>query len=85
MLLNFWQNKEATKILKDILEAGTKEDLEAKSKDLMDSLQKLGSSFYQKPDQTAPETSDGKEEKSDKPEKSDKTDKDKPEEGEVVN
>jgi len=77
--------EDKSKILKDILEAGTKEDLEAKSKDLMDSLQKLGSSFYQKPDQTAPETSDGKEEKSDKPEKSDKTDKDKPEEGEVVN
>ncbi len=62
------------KALKDILETGTKEDLEAKSKDLMESIQKIGSSMYQKPEETpaeAPETP--------------KTDDKKPEEGEVVN
>ncbi|HBC72330.1 MAG: Chaperone protein DnaK [Candidatus Amesbacteria bacterium GW2011_GWB1_47_19] len=69
------------KPLKDILETGTKEDLEAKSKDLMDSLQKLGSSMYQQPsDQTAgpSDTSGDSNNQSSKSET-------KPEEGEVVN
>jgi len=66
------------KAIKDILEAGTKEDLETKSRDLMDSLQKLGSAMYaQKPEQSA-----GEEPKTDGETK--KTDS-KPEEGEVVN
>jgi molecular chaperone DnaK len=74
--------EEKTKILKDILETGTKEDLEAKSKDLMDALQKLGTSMYQSqtppPDQTSSQTN---------PENqpNDTGKKDKPEEGEVVN
>ena len=67
--------------LKSILETGTKEDLEAKSKDLMDTLQKLGSSMYQQ-DQTQsppadqPKTEDKKDDKG--------PDKGTPEEGEVV-
>ncbi|HJZ05284.1 molecular chaperone DnaK [Candidatus Amesbacteria bacterium RIFCSPHIGHO2_01_FULL_48_32] len=65
--------QEKIKALKDILETGTKEDLEAKSKDLMDSLQALGSSMYQQQDQTQT------------PPTEEKTDTKKPEEGEVVN
>jgi len=68
--------EDKVKVLKDVLETGTKEDLEAKSKDLMDSLQKLGGSMYQQ--QTPP---DDQAKKSD----SDKAEKAPPEEGEVVN
>ena len=66
--------EEKIKALKDILEAGTKEDLEAKTKDLMDALQALGTSMYQQQDQSQPPT----------PPTDQPTDK-KPEEGEVVN
>ncbi len=38
--------EEKVSALKAILETGTKEDLEAKSKDLSDSLQKIGSAMY---------------------------------------
>ena len=72
--------EEKSAALKAILDTGTKEDLEAKSKDLMDDLQKLGAAMYQSqpppPDQsdTPPQADDtGKDSK-----------KDKPEEGEVV-
>jgi molecular chaperone DnaK len=40
--------------LKGILETASKEDLDAKSKDLMDSLQKVGSSMYSAPSETPP-------------------------------
>ena len=63
--------------LKDILETGTREDLEAKSKDLMDSLQKLGGSMYQQ--QTPPD------DQTKKTEDNNKDTKTPPEEGEVVN
>ncbi|MBI5358098.1 molecular chaperone DnaK [Candidatus Amesbacteria bacterium] len=67
--------EEKVKAVKDILEAGSKEDLESKTKDLMDSMQKIGSAMYEQPKQEAetpgaPETP--------------KDDKAKPEEGEVV-
>jgi molecular chaperone DnaK len=62
--------------LKAILDSGTKEDLEAKTKDLMESMQKIGSAMNQQ-QQTAGETPK-EEPKSEEP-------KDKPEEGEVVN
>lgn len=58
--------------LKAILDTGTKEDLEAKSKDLMDSMQKVGSAMYQQNPQTPP---------TEEPKAEDK----KAEEGEVVN
>ena len=61
--------------LKAILESGTKEDLEAKSKDLMDSLQKLGAEMYK---QTPPPTEE-------KPTEEKPADAKKAEEGEVVN
>ncbi len=64
--------------LKTILESGTKEDLEAKSKDLMDSLQKLGAEMYRAPTE-APQSEGGET----KPEE--KKDAKKAEEGEVVN
>ncbi len=70
--------EEKVKALKDILETGSKEDLEAKSKDLMDSMQKLGSAMYSAPTE-APQSEGGK----DQPEE--KTDDKKVEEGEVVN
>lgn len=69
--------QEKIKALKDILEAGTKEDLETKTKDLMDALQALGSSMYQQQDQSQPQTPPADDTK--------KTDTAKPEEGEVVN
>ena len=65
--------EDKSQALKDILETGTKEDLEAKSKDLMDSLQKVGAEMYK---QTPPPTEE-------KPE--DKKEDKKAEEGEVVN
>lgn len=61
--------------LKAILESGSKEDLEAKSKDLMDSLQKLGAEMYK---QTPPPTEE-------KPAEEKPADAKKAEEGEVVN
>ncbi|MBI2008351.1 molecular chaperone DnaK [Candidatus Amesbacteria bacterium] len=70
--------QEKIKALKDILETGTKEDLEAKTKDLMDSLQALGASMYQQQDQSQPQTPP-----TDQP--ADQPADKKPEEGEVVN
>ncbi len=61
--------------LKAVLETGSKEDLESKSKDLMDSLQKLGSAMYQQPADAAAGTSNNQT----------ASDTKKPEEGEVVN
>jgi len=75
--------------LKGILETGSKEELEAKTNELSDSLQKVGSAMYkssqgeagksEQPGQTGPgtETEQKAEEQ--------KADKDKAEEGEVVN
>jgi len=72
--------------LKSILEAGTKEDLEAKTKDLSDSLQKIGQSMYQGQQQAQPgdtqtpsEEPDGEKKKGGK-----KTKKEDVQEGEVV-
>ncbi len=65
--------------LKTILDAGTKEDLETKTKDLMDSMQKIGSAMNEQPKQ---ETGDSKQD-AEAPE-TPKDDKVKTEEGEVV-
>lgn len=67
--------EDKVKALKDILETGSKEDLEAKSKDLMESMQKLGSEMYK---QTPPPTEEKLAEE--KPDGDKKV-----EEGEVVN
>lgn len=74
--------EEKVKALKDILESGSKEDLESKTSELSDVVQKLGASMYQQPpaDGQAP-PADGEAPKSEEP--SVKDDK-KVEEGEVV-
>lgn len=75
--------EDKTKALKDILESGSKEDLDSKSKDLMESLQKLGGSMYQ---QSAPEEGNAtSSEPSDKKDTDRPEDKTEPEEGKVVN
>ena len=81
--------EEKAKALKDILESGSKEDLEAKTTELSDVVQKLGASMYQQPSadgQTSPTGEDSKtDEKSNEagPSSAGKDDK-KVEEGEVV-
>jgi len=80
-------------VLKEILETGSKEDLEARTKDLSDSLQKIGQAMYQQPGQQpgqeTPGNSDQKTDGEDKSDSaktaSDKSDKEEPVEGEVVN
>jgi molecular chaperone DnaK len=82
--------EEKISALKSILDTGTKEDIEAKTKDLSDSLQKVGQAMYASqgqqqpgPSQTAgndQSTADGQTKTDDK-----KSDKDEPVEGEVVN
>ncbi|MBI5018995.1 molecular chaperone DnaK [Candidatus Gottesmanbacteria bacterium] len=77
--------EEKTKALKEILETGSKEDLEAKTSELSDVVQKVGAAMYQQPPQGAPGDAAGSEEapKAENGEK--KTDdKAKAEEGEVV-
>ncbi|MBI2430871.1 MAG: molecular chaperone DnaK [Candidatus Levybacteria bacterium] len=61
--------------LKKILDTGSKEELETKTKELSDSLQKVGQTMYQQPE-GAKGTEEPKEEK--------KKDKEEPVEGEVV-
>jgi molecular chaperone DnaK len=74
--------EEKIKALKDILETGSKEDLEAKTKDLSETLSSVGQAMYQGQEQPAgEEKTDGKEEKEEK--KKDKKEE-KVEEGEVV-
>ncbi len=71
--------------LKSILDSGTKEDLETKTKDLSDSLQKIGQAMYQKQstDNSQQKTgeSDGEKKEDDKKEDKKKEDV---QEGEVV-
>ncbi|MCL4418904.1 molecular chaperone DnaK [Patescibacteria group bacterium] len=78
--------------LKGILETGTKEDLEAKTKELSDSLQKVGQAMYAKQEQTAgnTQTEEGKDSEEtpadDKKKSKEKSsDTEEPVEGEVVN
>jgi len=70
--------------LKVILETGTKEDLEAKTKDLSDSLQKIGEAMYkqQGEEQQAGAQGDGEKKEEKKGDKKDK--KEDVQEGEVV-
>ena len=67
--------EEKVKALKDILDSGSKEDLETKTNELSEVVQKVGASMYQKPEETKPEDA--------KPEDAKKTDG-KVEEGQVV-
>jgi molecular chaperone DnaK len=63
------------KAVREILDTGSKEDLDSKTKDLMESMQKIGSAMYEQPKQEA-----GATESPEVP----KDDKVKTEEGEVV-
>lgn len=67
--------------LKAILDVGTKEDLEVKTKELSDSLQKVGQAMYSSSGNTSTGNSEKKEEKTGKSD----SDKEEPVEGEVVN
>lgn len=71
--------------LKKILDTGTKEELEAKTKELSDSLQKVGQAMSQQPQgqpgAQEPKTEEKTEDKKEEP----KSDKEEPVEGEVVN
>lgn len=77
--------EEKVKALKDILEPGTKEEIQTKIQELSDSLQKVGQNMYQQPGQEAnaagaEQKAEGSEEKKDDKDKK----KDEPVEGEVV-
>lgn len=79
--------EEKVKALKDILETGSKEDLEAKTKDLSDTLSQIGQAMYGQGQQPTDNKQQPTEEKGEeKPEKKDEKKKEeKVEEGEVVN
>jgi len=82
--------EEKISALKAILETGTKEDLEAKTKDLSDSLQKVGQAMYQSSSGGQQATSNkqqatGEGEQKAEEKKEDKKSSEEPVEGEVVN
>ena len=72
---------EKIKALKDILETGTKEDLEAKTKDLSDTLSQVGQQMYQSGQQP---TASNQAEETKQEEKSEKKNDGPVEEGQVV-
>lgn len=74
--------EEKIKALKDILDSGSKEDLETKTKELSDELQKIGEAAYQQGQQAQTEPEIEKEEKEGKTDGKEK--KDDAAEGEVV-
>ena len=77
--------EEKIKALKDILDSGSKEDIEAKTKELSDALQKIGEAAYKDGEQAQTEPEIEQEEKDGKTEDGEKKDdKEKPVEGEVV-
>ncbi len=82
--------EEKIKALKDILDSGAKEELESKTNELSESLQKIGQATYQEGQkaQEEPEIEteekEGKTETDGTKETKDKKDKDEPVEGEVV-
>lgn len=71
--------------LRSILDNGSKEDLEAKTKELSDSLQKVGQAMYQKEQPQGQDQQETKEEEPENKEDSETPKKDEPVEGEVVN
>jgi molecular chaperone DnaK len=80
--------EEKISALKAVLDTGTKEEIETKTKDLSDSLQKVGQAMYQQQPGQQPggQQSAGNEEpKTDGQAKNKKTSKEEPVEGEVVN
>ena len=76
--------EEKVSALKSILDSGSKEDLETKTKELSDSLQKVGQAMYQKEQpQAGDQANTTQEEPNDDASKQEK--KEEPVEGEVVN
>ncbi len=79
------QVEEKVKALKDILETGSKEELEAKTKDLSETLQKVGEALYKAAgDQPTGATPDASQEVGAKEEEGKKDEKGDVQEGEVV-
>jgi molecular chaperone DnaK len=72
--------EEKIKALKDILDSGSKEDVEAKTKELSDTMQKIGEAAYKQGEQVQEQPEIEKEEKDGQPSE----DGEKPVEGEVV-
>jgi molecular chaperone DnaK len=82
--------EEKISALKTILDTGTKEDIETKTKDLSDSLQKVGQAMYQQQSGNPSASSGsgqagGGQQKTDGKTNEKKSDKEEPVEGEVVN
>jgi molecular chaperone DnaK len=76
--------EEKVKALKDILESGSKEDLETKTSELSEALQKVGAAMYQsQQNQEGKQDQQGQKEETNGEKKTDSKDK-KVEEGEVV-
>ena len=78
--------EEKVKALKNVLEEGVKDELEAKSKDLSEALQKIGAAMYEaQQKEEASKKADSNDEKGDKKNKTKKSeDKTQAQEGEVV-
>lgn len=78
--------EEKTKALKDILDSGSKDELQSKTQELSDSLQKIGSQMYQSNEagQHGTENSEQSTDESGEKKDDEKKDKDEPVEGEVV-
>lgn len=76
--------QEKIKALKDILETGSKEDLEAKTKELSETLSQVGQAMYANQTPPAGDAQGSADESKSEEKKSDKKDDSKVEEGEVV-
>jgi molecular chaperone DnaK len=77
--------EEKISALKGVLDSGSKEDLETKTKELSESLQKIGANMYQQPAGEQPAEGQTQESEADGEAKTEETKTDEPVEGEVVN
>ncbi|HUD05145.1 MAG TPA: Hsp70 family protein, partial [Patescibacteria group bacterium] len=75
--------EEKISALKGVLDSGLKEDLEVKTKELSESLQKIGANMYQQP--TGEQPTEGQASEANGEAKPEETKTDEPVEGEVVN
>lgn len=76
--------EEKISALKGVLDTGSKEELETKTKELSDSLTKVGQNMYQNQDQAQGQPQEGEQAKTEEP-TTDADKKEEPVEGEVVN
>jgi molecular chaperone DnaK len=77
--------EEKVAALKSVLDSGSKEDLEVKTKELSESLQKIGANMYQQPAGEQPTEGQPQESQADGEAKTEEAKTDEPVEGEVVN